>query len=226
MARMKIALSATPQDGFVMVKPDYLNAIWACGGIPTVLPPRVDKEYIDEVVNNFDGFLFCGGVDIDPGYYGEEMNGTENICSERDAFEKALFEAAYKSGKPILGICRGMQVINVFLGGNLHQHIDGHRQNEERSVRTHSVSLNHGGLLERIEGREQIEVNSFHHQVVKALADGLVVNGTSDNGGYVEAYHHPEHKFLLGVQWHPEDYFALCETSGKIFEAFIEACKK
>ena len=226
MKNVNIALAATHERDYVMIKPDYLNSVWNSGGIPTVLPPRTDAEFIDQVVSEFDGFLFCGGVDIDPKYYGEEINGAENICSVRDEFECALFKAAFKSGKPILGICRGMQVINVFLGGSLHQHVDGHLQSEERSARTHSVTLSPDGLLSQIESDEVIEVNTFHHQIVKKLADGLVVDGVSTHDGYIEAYHHADHKFLLGVQWHPEDFFEESETSRRIFEAFVESCRE
>lgn len=226
MERMRIALSGSPQNGFITVKPAYLDAIWEFGGIPTLLSPRTDDEYVNEVVNSFDGFLFCGGVDIDPSYYGEEINGSENICSLRDEFEKKLFDAAYKSGKPILGICRGMQVINVFLGGSLHQHIENHSQDEGRGILTHGVTVNEGGLLHKIEGRGHIEVNSFHHQVVNVLAPCLDIDGSSDGDVYIEAFHHKDHPFLLGVQWHPEDYFKESETSGKIFEEFIGACRE
>lgn len=226
MKKVNIALAATFERDFVMVNPDYLNSVWNSGGIPTVLPPYANVEFIDMVANEFDGFIFCGGVDIDPKYYGEEIDGAKNICSVRDEFECALFKAAYKTGKPILGICRGMQVINVFLGGSLHQHIDGHVQTEERGARTHSVTLSPEGMLSKIEGGEVIEVNTFHHQIVKRLADGLIVDGVSSLDGYIEAYHHANHKFLLGVQWHPEAFFEESETSRKIFEAFIRACRE
>lgn len=225
MDKVIIALSSSLNDtGYVLVTEDYLNSIRRAGGIPSLLAPRLDDDYIREICETSDGFLFCGGDDMDPKYYGEENSASQNICSRRDEFEAKLFAAAYKTGKPILGICRGLQVINVFLGGSLYQHIDGHRQDAARNVRTHAVLLNNDGLLRDIIGEDRIEVNSFHHQLIKRLADPLWLDATSEREGYIEAFHHPGHKFLLGVQWHPEAYFTESETSARIFEAFIEAC--
>ncbi len=224
MKRANIALASSISDGMVSVRDTYLNSIWREGAIPTLLQPRADEEYVSRAAEDFDGFVFCGGDDIDPKYYGEENVASKNICSVRDEFERMLFEAVYKTGKPILGICRGMQVINVFLGGSLHQHIDGHVQEEHRAVRTHSVSLTEGAMLAEILGEENIDVNSFHHQVVKVLADGLAVDAVSSDG-YLEACHAVGHPFLLCVQWHPESYYDDCETSRKIFKAFVEACE-
>ncbi len=223
MKKVNIALSASISDGTVSVRDSYLNSIWQAGGIPTLLPPLVDEEFVSRVAGTFDSFVFCGGGDLDPKYYCEENIASKNICSIRDEFERMLFEAVYKTGKPILGICRGMQVINVFLGGSLHQHIDGHVQNEPRHARTHNVSLIKGSPLSEILGEESIDVNSFHHQVVKVLADGLAVDAM-DKDGYIEAFHVEGHRFLLCVQWHPEAYYDHCETSRKIFKAFVEAC--
>ena len=225
MRKLKIALSGTLEESMVCVNQDYLNAIWKAGAIPTLLMPSIDGDYINEVVETFDGFLFCGGTDIDPSYYGEEINGAKNICSARDVFEKALFDAAYKTGKPILGICRGMQVINVFLGGSLYQHIEGHVQSTPRSERTHSVKLEKSSQLFDLIGEEKIEVNTFHHQLVKQLAEGLAIDAMTDEG-YIEAYHHTAYPFMLCVQWHPEAYYDYCDTSVRIFRAFIEACGK
>ena len=225
MRRINIARASSVNDGMVSVRDTYLNSIWSEGAIPTLLQPRADENYVSRVAEDFDGFVFCGGEDIDPKYYGEDNTASKNICSIRDKFEKMLFDAVYKTGKPILGICRGMQVINVFLGGTLHQHIDGHVQQEHRSVRTHEVSLVGGSMLADIIGEEKIEVNSFHHQVVKVLADGLEADAVNSDG-YIEACHATEHPFLLCVQWHPESYYDFCETSRKVFEAFVGACKR
>ncbi|MBP3376001.1 MAG: gamma-glutamyl-gamma-aminobutyrate hydrolase family protein [Clostridia bacterium] len=227
MKKIIIALSSTLiEDGGVKVNEAYLDTIYGAGAIPMLLSPRIDDEYIQNVCETVDGFLFCGGDDIDPKYYGEEKSPLiGNICSKRDKFECALFNAAYKTGKPILGICRGLQVINVFLGGSLYQHIDNHRQKAARDVFTHSVKLCEGEMLQNILGEDGIEVNSFHHQVINCPAESLVCDAVSDEG-YIEAAHAPNHRFLLGVQWHPECYFTKSETSSKIFKAFIEACKE
>lgn len=228
MRKVIVALSATvSEEGFVKVSEAYLDAVRESGGIPSVLSPRLDDGYVNNICATSDGFLFCGGEDIDPKYYGEEKSTlVKNICSKRDRFEEKLFAAAYKTGKPILAICRGMQVINVFMGGSLHQHIDGHVQAEARCVPTHAVTLDADGLLKKILGQEIITVNSFHHQAIKKLAPALFCDAISAVDGYIEAFHHTSHHFLLGVQWHPENYCAKCETSTKIFEAFIEACER
>ena len=223
MKKVNIALSASISDGTVSVRDSYLNSIWQAGGIPTLLPPLIDEEFVSRVADTFDGFVFCGGEDIDPKYYGEDNIASQNICSIRDEFEEMLFRAAYNTGKPILGICRGMQVINVFLGGSLHQHIDGHVQSEERHVRTHNVSLIKGSTLSEILGEESLDVNSFHHQAVKTLADGLAVDAMNKDG-HIEAFHACNHPFLLCVQWHPEAYYDHCETSRRIFKSFVESC--
>lgn len=228
MYRPKIALmgSLTESKKMISVNMDYLRAVWQAGGVGTLLPMEENEHLIDEFVEEFDGFLFCGGVDIDPKYYNEPKDErTVEICPERDLFEYLMFKAAHKTGKPILGICRGEQVINVFMGGKLLQHIDGHVQSGERAVHEQVVELTRDGMLYSLLGREKILTNSFHHQVVSTLAEGLVCDGVSADG-YIEAYHEKEHLFLLGVQWHPECYHHLDETSGKIFAAFIDATKK
>ena len=208
----------------VAIRDTYLDSVYKAGAMPILLQPRADADFIEKICACSDGFIFSGGEDIDPAYYGEENIASKNICSIRDEFEKMLFDAAIKTGKPILGICRGMQVINVFLGGSLHQHIDGHVQEESREIRTHSVSVIENTLLSDILDSKRVEVNSFHHQVIKTLAEGVTINALSDDG-YIEAFHAKDHPFLIGVQWHPESYYNECETSKKIFEAFINACK-
>ena len=226
MNRPMIALMVSLEDGLMAVNRTYLNAIWNSGGCAVALPYTDDEEKIKQFVEEFDGFLFTGGDDLDPAYYGQEKHPkTENICSERDVFEKKMLEAAYGTGKPILGICRGEQVINVFRGGDLTQHIEGHRQDAARTVREQEVNLVEGGMLHSIIGKTQIFTNSFHHQVVNRLAEEMVCDGYSADG-YIEAYHSAKHPFLLCVQWHPEGYFQIDETSSKIFDTFVNACGK
>ena len=231
MNKPKIALmgSLTESKAMVAVNMDYLRAIWKAGGVGCLLPYTNDDALIKEYAQEFDGFLFCGGVDIDPKYYDEPLDPrTEDICPERDEFEYKIFQEIYKTGKPILGICRGEQVINAFLGGKLIQHIDGHDQSCEklpRSVRQQNVNINKDSLLHSILKQETIFTNTFHHQVVKTLGKGLVCDATSSDG-YIEAYHSTEHPFLLAVQWHPESYHHLDETSSRIFDAFLDACSK
>ena len=225
MNRLNIALSATIDNEVISVNRKYLDAIVAAGGIANVLSPMIDDKYVSSMVDFFDGFMFCGGGDIDPKFYGEEKSEhIKNICLERDRFEKKLFHYAFASGKPVLGICRGMQIINVFLEGNLYQHIEGHMQKEDRNMQTHAVSVVKNSLLYEITGKDSLYVNSFHHQAVKKLADCLTVDAVSEDG-YIEAFHHEKHRFLLGLQWHPESYFEFDASAAKVFRAFINSCK-
>lgn len=228
MNRPLIAVLTLKNDQNRMeIHSDYLDAIISAGGVPVVLPICEGEATADVIAlaEHCDGYLFSGGGDIDPSYYGEANDGTsKNICSLRDRFEFEILGKIYPSGKPILGICRGEQLLNVFFGGSLHQHVDGHVQNERRHVRTHSVKLNDGGFLSGIIDRGEIEVNSFHHQAVRTLGKGLIADATSSDG-FVEAFYAPGHKFCLGVQWHPENYHRECPTSSEIFKAFIAACE-
>jgi putative glutamine amidotransferase len=173
-----------------------------------------------------DGFLFTGGVDLHPSKYGETIQfDSVSVDEHRDAFEEGLFAAVYPTRKPILGICRGIQSINVWLGGSLHQHIDGHRQEPHRVNRTHPITIYEGSMLHAICGKTSVMVNSAHHQVLKDVASQLVVDAVSPEG-YVEAAHQPDHPFLFAVQFHPEAYYHTEEDdhAAAIFKAFVDAC--
>lgn len=205
----------------------YMNAVWNSGGNPVILAYTTDPKKLAEYAEVFDGFLFSGGVDVNPVLYGEEKQfDSVEIDDERDAFEKGLFDAVMPTGKPILGICRGIQSLNVFRGGTLHQHMEGHRQEAPGTTRTYAVTVTEGSLLHRLCGKSEILVNTFHHQAVKDVAPGLVVDGISADG-YVEALHDPQHPFFLAVQFHPEFYCGLEDDdhSRPMFEAFIDACR-
>lgn len=227
MNEIKIALLASRDgEGRVCVSPAYFNALWHCGAIGSAIPHRTDEDFISQVAEKFDGFIFCGGDDLNPELYGEENQGlSKNICSVRDGFEKALFKKVYALDKPILGICRGEQAMNVFLGGSLYQHIDGHSQTTPIRERVQTTLLERGSLLHEIVQEDEILTNTFHHQNIKELAEPLVCDARSSDG-YIEAVHAPERHFCLGVQWHPEAYFEDDSSSVKIFEAFVDACRK
>jgi len=219
-------LTSIDEKNLVTINRDYLNAVYMSGGIGVVLPQDNIEARLDEYEEIFDGFLFCGGADIDPKYYGEEKHPeTKNVCSFRDEFEYSLFHKVYPSGKPILAICRGEQVINVFLGGSLHQHIEGHSQSTSRYITEQRVFVKKDSMLYNIVGEEEIYTNSFHHQCVNLLGKGLACDAVSDDG-YIEAWHSEEHPFCLGVQWHPENFYSLDASSSKIFDAFVSACRK
>ena len=227
MKRPLIGVVSSHKEGMFKINRTYLDAIWQAGGLGVVLAYTTDADRLSEYADIFDGFLFSGGVDVDPAYYGEEIRfDSVEIDSHRDAFEKGLFAAVYPTKKPIFGICRGLQSINVWLGGTLHQHIEEHRQTVPGVERTHGVNVVDGTLFHRLCGKECVTVNTFHHQAIKDLAPCLTANAFSTDG-YVEIIHEEGHPFLLAVQFHPEYYCGLEDDdhSTAMFEAFIEACR-
>ena len=207
----------------------YQNSVWAGGGFGVVLPFTTDEKVAAEYVQLCDGFMFSGGVDVDPKMYGEEIKfDSVEIDAERDAFEKLMFDRIYAAGKPIFGICRGIQSINVFMGGTLYQHIEKHRQDgTPGDERPQPLTAVEGGMLHRIAGKTDLHVNTFHHQVIKDVAPGLVADAWSEDG-YCEAVWAPDYpSFLFAVQFHPEIYFWRTDDdhSLKIFKAFVDACR-
>ena len=242
--RPLIGVSPSYNGGRPTVSGLYLDAIWRAGGLGVMLPYTDDPTKWAAYASLFDGFLFSGGVDIDPARYGEialscgaqpcgaqpcgALARGSQPCVEidpaRDAFEAGLFAAAYPTGKPILGICRGVQVINVFLGGSLYQHVEGHAQVAPGEVREQAVTVEKGSLLWRICGKKFLMVNSFHHQAVKRVTPDLAVAARAADGG-IEALWAPAHPFLLGVQFHPEIYAGLPDDdhAAAIFAAFLGA---
>ena len=226
MSRPNIAITPSYNNGFIRMRPTYLNAVWEAGGIPSYVAYSTDPERIAEYVKTFDGFLFAGGVDVHPKHYGEEIKfDSVEVFEARDDFELALYAAAIKSGKPILGICRGVQLINVAEGGSLYQHIDGHSQEESGTVQTQKVLIEKDTPLSRMaNGAESGMVNTFHHQAVKNIAPGFLPMAWSEEG-ICEGIYNPEHKFLMGVQWHPEIFWQNDETATNLFKEFIAAIK-
>jgi putative glutamine amidotransferase len=210
----------------------YVRAIEASGGIPVLLPYMECDETVEALVALCDGFLFTGGADVDPAHYGEERTPA---CGEsqpnRDALELRVFKSAFKTQKPILGICRGTQLINVALGGTLYRDLPSerpgdvaHKQTEPKNDFSHSVNLLADTPLHRLVGVERMRANSFHHQAIKKLGVGLAVMATADDGVIEAVYLEGEH-YLRAYQWHPE---RLCEEdapSKLLFDDFIAACR-
>ena len=211
----------------IALRQTYFNAIYDAGGIPVPLERTTDPAIIARYAADFDGFFFTGGVDVDPARYGEEITGQDvEIDAARDAFEFALYDAVKNSGRPILGICRGVQFLNVARGGTLHQHIEGHRQSPIPAVEhPQHVTVRQGTRLHALVGVSEMGVNSFHHQAVKDVAPGLTVTALADDGT-IEALEDPTHPFFLAVQWHPEHYHREDRTSSAIFEAYVKACSR
>jgi len=184
---------------------DYATSVATAGGIPVFLPLDGDP---DELLQRLDAVLFAGGEDVDPSNYGEspapQLGATDR---HRDAFELALVRGALAEDIPLLGICRGQQLLNVALGGTLVQHLDGHSQDEHRAERTHPVTFVDGtrqAALLGDRGAGTTAVNSFHHQVVDRLGDGVVA-AAHDAAGSIEAIDVPDAR-AMAVQWHPEAF--------------------
>ncbi len=216
--------SSKNSQGKIEMSQHYFNAVWDAGGIGVFLAYTQDENRLAEYIDSFDGILFAGGVDIDPAHYGEQvMFDSVEIDPDRDAFELALYRHVKQSGKPILGVCRGLQLLNVAEGGTLYQHIEGHRQDIPGEQRAQKNLIYQGSMLHELIGKSEIMVNSFHHQNIKALADTLVADAESEDG-YIEAAHMPNHKFCFAVQWHPEIYQRDDSDMQKVFSAFVNAC--
>jgi len=223
--RPLIGVTSSGSEDSIILKNRYFNALWDAGCIPTALPNELDWSRSEEYADLFDGFLFTGGVDVDPRYYMEDRSP---LCGEvqsfRDGFELSLLASVMLRGKPVLGICRGIQLLNVGLGGSLYQHVEGHIQNGEKGLFWHPVYIYENSLLADILKEKSVEVNSYHHQMVKGLGKGL--KSCADlSDGRCEAIWLPGHRFFLGVQWHPEMTCRDDEASRRIFEAFAAACR-
>lgn len=212
------------------VRENYCSAVSRLGAMPLPLPHEVErvKDYLDLI----DGLIITGGAfDIPPSYYGDASQHETVVTKDRRTqFEFAITRGAIERNIPVLGICGGEQLLNVVLGGSLIQHIPDaienaleHEQKNPRTEPGHDVAVVEGTLLHRITGKKTLSVNTAHHQAVNAPAPGAIVNArTSD--GVIEGIELPGHPFCLGVQWHPE--YHVDSADGKIFEAFIAACKR
>lgn len=213
----------------------YITSVEKAGGIPLVLPHTADEETASALGAFCDGFLFSGGVDVDPRLYGEEpIEGLEEVSPTRDVTDPLFFKVAFALRKPIFGICRGAQMVNVCRGGTLYQDLPSqlgneafrsHRQSEPGDVAVHSVTAQAESVLAKAYGGTEFSVNSFHHEAVKKPGDGLTVTAQSPDG-VIEALEDKNYGFFVLVQWHPEKMYEVSEGSRKLFRLFIEACEK
>lgn len=211
--------------------PGYSLALEQAGASPVILPPTSDRDTLVRYVQTFDGFLFPGGHDLDPSLYsGPPSEKLGPLCPQRDGMERQLFPLALESRKPLLGICRGIQLFNSMLGGDLYQDIPTEHPSEIEHHETppydkvaHQVTVGESTLLEKILCVRELGVNSYHHQGIKRLGRDLQVNAVAPDG-MVEAVSIANHPFALAVQWHPEFSYQSDENSRKIFKAFVDAC--
>jgi putative glutamine amidotransferase len=205
----------------------YSDAVQGAGGLALMLPPDDEAaEHPSELLDRLDALLLAGGRDIDPLTYGARPDPhTGEPSPERDRFELALVSAALDRDMPVLGVCRGMQMLNVACGGTLLQHLEGELLERHRHTpgvfSDHDVTLDPGSLAARAAGGERVAVRSHHHQAIGELGEGLAVTGRSAEDGLVEAVELPGKRFALGVLWHPEED----EASG-VIGALVKAARE
>lgn len=211
----------------------YCEALVAAGAVPVLIPVNLPLDWLEEVLEGLDGLILTGGGDIETRRFnGEHHAEVDDVDPERDAIEICLIQMVCAGGKPFLGICRGIQVLNVALGGDLYTHLadqldgavehhffPGHPWDHP----AHEITLEADSRLGRILGSEPLTVNSLHHQGIKTLAPTLKAAGASPDG-LVEAVELPGHPFGLAVQWHPE-WLPQDGRMRALFEAFVTACK-
>jgi putative glutamine amidotransferase len=197
------------------------------GGIAVLLPPQpVDPEIADEVLDGLDGLIITGGKDVDAARYGEEPHpANDEPRRDRDAWEDALLTAAIDRGVPFLGICRGMQLLNVLRGGTLVQHLPEVIGSDRYSLgngvfNTNEVEVEPGSRLAEVVGGS-VTGKSYHHQGIKLVGDGLVVSARSDDG-LIQAIELEDNPYGLAVQWHPEQD---AEEDVRLFEGLVEAAR-
>ena len=213
----RILLSASPNNA------NYINAVQSCGGTPVA-------AYLPDLSTDFDGLILCGGVDIHPSYYHQEIDGTGEINGPRDVSEFALAKAFIEAGKPVLGICRGLQLLNVYFGGTLIQDLPNAHEHTSKADYDliHRVQAVPGSVVHSLYGNSFV-VNSSHHQAIGKLGEGLTVTMTAENPKVIEGIAH-ETLPVLAVQWHPERMCFERERSDTVNGAaliryFVDLCK-
>jgi putative glutamine amidotransferase len=228
--RIGLTLDSDPGRGRFELKTSYVEAVLAAGGLPILLPhaPAAAAAYLALL----DGLVVTGGAfDVPPELYGEaRREWCGPLRPERTAFEKDLLDAAFAARLPVLGICGGMQLMNVVRGGTLHQDlvrdagIGGHEQPPPKDVPSHEVAIAAGTILAGLVGEEPLAVNSTHHQAVRDVGSGVLVSARAPDG-IVEAIELPDVPFALGVQWHPEATAPRDPRQAAIYRGLVVAAR-
>jgi len=210
---------------------NYAEAVVQAGGLP-LLASNLGPELAEDFVGEVDGVIFTGGVDVDPSFFGAEPHPQLGLIdTARDRFELALYRAARARGLPILGVCRGIQLINVAEGGSLHQHLPAlpgtiqHEQGDTSGTPFHTLTLEPGSVIARAFSAERVRCNSYHHQAADRVGESLRVTARSSDG-VVEALEGTRGPFLLGVQWHPEMSVQAYPEHLAPFRALVEAVEE
>ena len=229
-----IGITSNLQDDVLSLSMDNVQSIIGAGGVPIVLPNLSPEVAEDELVQIIDGLLVTGGGDVDPLTFGEEPKiNLRSVCPERDTFEISIIKKMLALNKPVFAICRGCQVLNIALDGDIYQDIYSqidrellqHTQIAPRYHTSHYINIRKDSLLFHILQEESIRVNSFHHQTVRKVSPYLAVSATS-NDGLIEAIESKYHTFALGVQWHPENMVSIKDQYAlALFQHFVNTCK-
>jgi putative glutamine amidotransferase len=228
-----VSVDKTPERAYV--NGTYIRAIQAAGGIPVLLTPHFTAEVQAALWQRLDGLVLTGGGDIDPARFGEERHpAVDEVSPARDDLEIGLTRRALDDNVPLFAICRGIQVLNVALGGTLVQDIASevpnalaHSQKAPRHEPTHAVKvMGEGTLLGRVLGALEMNVNSMHHQAIKRLGEGLREAAWAPDG-VIEGVEMPgDDRFVLGVQWHPEELVGHDQAARNLFAAIVEAARR
>src|SRR5215475_11732515 len=211
-----ISVGQTPERAYV--NSAYLHAVQQAGGVPVLLPPQLSPASLERLVRGLDAGLLTGGGDMAPA---------------RDALETSVTRMALEKKTPLLAICRGIQVLNVALGGTLHQDVGSdpgteiqHSQKEARDQATHKVTVTPGSRLAKVLGVDHVEVNSFHHQVIKAVGRGLTPVAWAPDQLIEGVELDDDSRFVVGVQWHPEHLVGGFESARRLFASLIDAARR
>jgi putative glutamine amidotransferase len=226
-----ITVGANPERAYVNAA--YLHAVQQAGGVPVLLPPQLSSAAMRRLADDLQGLLLTGGGDMDPALFGETPHATlYDVAPSRDILETSVLHVALDRGLPVLAVCRGLQVLNVALGGSLHQDVGtdpgtqlAHSQKEPRDQPTHKVKLTPGCRLAATLGADELEVNSMHHQAIKRLGRGLTAVAWAPDQIVEGAEIGDPARFVLGVQWHPEELVGHSEPARRLFAALVAAAR-
>ena len=228
-----VTFGSSPERAYVNAA--YVRAVQAAGGAPVLLPPHLDEATRAALWTRLDALVLSGGGDVDPARFGEPPHAkVYEVSPERDELELGFTRRALDDGVPLLAICRGIQVLNIALGGTLHQDIPSepgsaidHSQKAPRHQPTHRVKvMGEGTRLGSVVGATELEVNSFHHQAIKRLGAGLREVAWAEDGIIEGVEMDGADSFVLGVQWHPEDLIERDAAARALFAAVVDAARR